>query len=181
LSAASKNSDLTPVVAGVAVGSNIEPEANIASAMEALDERVEIVALSTFYWTTAIGRPEQPEFLNGAVAVRTDRGPRALKFDVLRSIEESLGRVRTADRFASRTIDLDVVLYGDLHVAEEGLTIPAPDLSRPFVAWPLLEVLGDCRLPEGRGTLSSLVSEADRQAMRPAIEFSQRLKARLVR
>ena len=97
-----------PVDAFIAVGSNIEPSRHVTQALRLLQDRVEVVALSTFYWTSPVDRPGQPRFLNGVWRVHTAIPPKKLKFEVLRGIESRLGRVRTADKSAPRTIDLDI-------------------------------------------------------------------------
>ena len=145
-------------VAYVAVGSNVRPERNVPAALRLLARKVEVLAVSTFYRTAPLSRPDQPYFLNGVLAVRTAGGSRMLKFDVLRPIEAELGRRRAADRDAARTIDLDVVLYGDRVVDEPDLKIPAPDIDRPFVAVPLLELAPDLVLPHTCQALSCLWS-----------------------
>lgn len=137
------------IQAFVGVGSNIEPRRNIQAALVRLARRVRVTGVSTFYRTPALDRPDQPAFLNGVWRIETDLAPRALKLDVLRGIERSLGRVRTADRYAPRTIDLDLLLYGDLTVDEPDLRIPDPDIrKRPFIVVPLLELAPDLVMPD---------------------------------
>ena len=167
-----------PVDVYVAVGSNIRPEESIRAALDLLSREVDVTGVSTFYRTAALGRPEQAEFLNGVVRVRTSLGPRVLKFQVLRRIEAQLGRVRTGDRYAPRTIDLDLVLYGDRVIDEPDLRVPPEDVRRPFVALPLLELAGDCALPGAGEPLSSLCGDAEGQGMRPAAELTRELKER---
>ena len=98
----------------IGVGSNIDPQSNIREALIRLAERVEIRALSTFYQSRPVGPPGQPPFVNGVVAADTDLPPLAVKRDVLRRIEEGLGRVRTTDKYAPRVIDLDLLIYDDM-------------------------------------------------------------------
>ena len=150
------------VVAYVAVGSNVEPHGNILAATAWLRGRVDVCGVSTFYRTAAIG-PDgsaddgQPEFVNGVLALRAAAGgARELKFDVLRPIEHRLGRRRTADRYAPRPIDLDVVLFGSEVIDEPDLRVPAADVERPFVAIGLLELAPDLLLPHTRQPLSCL-------------------------
>ncbi|MFO7958873.1 MAG: 2-amino-4-hydroxy-6-hydroxymethyldihydropteridine diphosphokinase [Candidatus Brocadiia bacterium] len=132
----------------LAVGSNIEPERNVRRALELLIKHVHVAATSTFYRTAPLRRPQDPPFANGIWRIETDTGPRPLKFDVLRGIEDELGRVRTADAYAPRTIDLDIAVYGEQRIEDEDLVIPDPDiLERPFLAVPLLELAPDLRLP----------------------------------
>lgn len=135
-------------VAFVAVGSNLEPEKNIPAAERLLAKRVRVLARSAFYRNSALGRPEQPDFVNGAWMIETDLPPRALKFDVLRIIEAELGRVRTADKFAPRTIDLDLVLYDNQEVDDPDLRLPDPEMgARLFLAAPLLDLGADADYP----------------------------------
>ncbi len=139
----------------IAVGSNVLPEDNVPRALARLRTHLSIVAVSTFYRTTAVGRPGQPDFVNGVVAIRTARPPREVKFDVLRRIEAELGRVRTADKYAARTIDLDLLLYGTMVVDTPDLHLPDATIrSYPFVAIPLLELACDLILPDTRTPLS---------------------------
>ncbi len=128
-------------VAFIAVGSNIEPEQNISAALTMLKEVVRVRASSIFYRTEPLGERRQPDFVNGVWHVHTVLSPARIKNDVLKPIESELGRVRTDDKFAPRTIDLDLVLYGALVTAGDDLTLPHPDVNRPFVYVPILELL----------------------------------------
>jgi 2-amino-4-hydroxy-6-hydroxymethyldihydropteridine diphosphokinase len=112
----------------VAVGSNIDPERNIPEALRRLAENVTVGATSRFYRTEPLGRPGQPPFLNGVVRVRTALDAEILKFKVLRGIEKALGRERTADTYAPRTIDLDILLFDTAMIERPGLRIPDPDI-----------------------------------------------------
>jgi len=165
-----------PVEVYVAVGSNIEPENNIPAALDLLRQTVEVTGVSSFYRSAALGRPGDPDFVNGAFRVRTALRPQELKEKVLRRIEAQLGRVRGADRCAPRTIDLDIALWGREVVDQPGLRIPSPDIARPFVACPLLELAPDAVLPDTGQPLSSACSEADRSRLAPAVELTRRLK-----
>jgi len=134
----------------IGVGSNIAPQENIREALRRLAQSVLIVSISTFYREPAIGRPDDPDFHNGVVEIDTDLAPITLKGKVLRGIEASLGRgrSRSLDKFASRTIDLDLLLYDDLVVSSAELTLPHPDiLKRAFVAVPLYEIAPTLVLP----------------------------------
>lgn len=170
-----------PVEAYVAVGSNIEPEQNIVKALDRLQERVPVTAVSTVYRTEPVGRLEQPAFLNGVWKILTPLPPRTLKFEVLRLIEAALGRVRSEDRYAPRTIDLDVLLYGNAVIHEPDLEIPDPDLrQRPFLAAALLELAPGLVLPDTGEALHELV-KAQAAGVKPAVEFTKRLRDRLKR
>jgi 2-amino-4-hydroxy-6-hydroxymethyldihydropteridine diphosphokinase len=139
----------------VAVGSNIHAEENVVRALTLLHTRVSIVGVSTFYSTPAVGRPGQPDFINGVVEIRTSRPPLEVKCDVLRSTESQLGRVRSADKCAPRTIDLDLILYGATVVDTPDLHLPDATIrTYPFVAIPLLELARDLILPDTQTPLS---------------------------
>jgi 2-amino-4-hydroxy-6-hydroxymethyldihydropteridine diphosphokinase len=168
------------VRAFIAVGSNIDPEGNIPAALDRLTEEVEVAAVSTFYRTAALGRPEQPPFTNGVWQVSTDMAPRLLKNDVLRPIEKALGRVRTRDRYAARPIDLDIALYGDLVISEEDLVIPDPDIrERPFLVIPLLELAPDLCMPDTGERLASLPAARQTGGLEPMAEFTELLRGRM--
>ena len=170
-----------PLRSYIAMGSNIEPEMNVPRALHLLAEQVEVVAISTLYWVKPLERSEQPDFLNGVCAVEVTRGPgpRHLKFEVLRPIERALGRVRTADKHAERTIDLDLLLFGELVLDEPDLVIPDPELRvRPFLAIPLLEIAPDLLLPGTREPLREVPAVAEPSGMKPEPGITQQLKAR---
>ena len=144
------------------------------------DGQLRVLASSTFYRTAPLGRPEQPPFVNGVWRIQTTIEPRPLKFHVLRGIEAALGRVRTEDRYAPRTIDLDVVLYGDAVVEEPGLVLPDPDVrERPFIALPLLELAPDLVLPDTGEQLSAVCPAQRPPDMQPLCELTQTLRARI--
>lgn len=145
---------LEPVRAYVAYGSNIEPEDHVFAAFQRLRRYVIVTGVSTAYWTVPIGRPNDPPFVNGVWRLNTRLSARALKA-VLSQIEDRLGRVRTADRFAPRTIDLDLVLYGDEVCDTPDLHLPHPDIVRPFVGVPILELDPDLRVPGVVGDLAT--------------------------
>ncbi len=128
------------ITAYVAVGSNIDPERNIQEALKALLASVKVTASSTFYRTEPIGRTDIDAFVNGVWEIRTNRSPLDLKHGILGRIERSLGRRRSADRYSPRTIDLDLILYGEQVIDQPELTIPHPDLARDFVWIPLMEL-----------------------------------------
>ena len=130
----------------ILLGSNIAKERNIPAALAALEAEPKISCkkVSPVYESTAVGpdgRPSgQETFHNAAVLIETDLTVHHLKA-TLRNTEESLGRVRTGDKFAARPIDLDIALYGDAVLDLEGSQVPDPDIVRyPHVAVPLAEV-----------------------------------------
>jgi 2-amino-4-hydroxy-6-hydroxymethyldihydropteridine diphosphokinase len=151
----------------VGLGANLgDREATLRRAVERLADApgVTVVTVSTLRETEPWGPVEQPPFLNGVVAVETDHGPRAL-LDVLLEIERELGRVRAGERWGPRTIDLDLLLHGDLTCDEPGLTLPHPRLhERRFALEPLAELAPGLVVP-GRGTVTALLDALDRDDM----------------
>ena len=171
-----------PTIAFVAVGSNIKPEHNILLALDRLEKHVDVCATSSFYRTEPIDRPDQPKFINGVWKVQSSFGARTLKYDILKKIEEDLGRVRTEDRFAPRTIDLDLILFGDEIIDEPGLFIPDQDIySRAFVAVPLKELVPNLRIPDTLKPISSLSSAKMVEELILLPKFSSDLKQRLTK
>lgn len=161
----------------VAVGSNIDPERHILEALGRVKQYGRVTGVSTFYRTEPVGRPEQQSFLNGVWRIETSTSARVLKFDCLRVIEADLGRVRTADKWASRTIDLDIILYGDAVIDEPGLRIPDPEIRvRSFIAIPLLELAPDLVLPDTKECLASVVDHNSSLALRAMRGFTRRLR-----
>ncbi len=131
---------ILPEHAAIGLGSNIEPEQNLVRAAAALKDLGRLRSASNVYQNPAIGRAEQPDYLNAALLLETELAPLDLRQE-LRKIERELGRVRTADRYAARTIDLDLCLYGDLILSTAELTLPDPDiLQRPHLALTLSEL-----------------------------------------
>jgi 2-amino-4-hydroxy-6-hydroxymethyldihydropteridine diphosphokinase len=135
----------------LSVGSNLAPEENVPAALGLLlaTPGVEITGISTFYWTPPLAAPGapadsvagDPDFLNGVVEIRTSLDPESLA-EALGTIETALGRVPSEDRYAPRTLDLDLLLY------ESHPHPPHRDIrARPWVALPLLELAPDLRLP----------------------------------
>ncbi len=164
----------------VAVGSNIEPEVHVIAALDALLERVSVVAVSTFYQTRPVGVEGQDDYRNGVWAIDTELTPRALKFDVLRPIEALQGRVRTGERYCPRTLDLDIALFGECVVDEEDLQIPDPEIrSRPFVAAPLLELAPDLQLPDTHTPLREIEAAHRMEGLIPDEPLTRALRMRI--
>ena len=143
----------------IALGSNLgDREAVIRAAVGALGEKdgVEVAALSTLIDTEPVGVVGQPRFLNGVVAVDTDLSPREL-LDVLLALERRFGRQRDpADPHGPRTLDLDLLLYGDDAIDEPGLRVPHPRMHlREFVLGPLAELAPGLEVP-GKGRVATL-------------------------
>jgi 2-amino-4-hydroxy-6-hydroxymethyldihydropteridine diphosphokinase len=141
----------------VGVGANLgDREATIRAAVAELPG---VVAVSTLRETDPVGVVDQPRFLNGAVVLETELSAREL-LDTLLAIERRLGRERR-ERWGPRTIDLDLLLYGDEEIDEPGLSVPHPSLhERRFALEPLAELDPELAIP-GRGRVDDLLAGLD--------------------
>ncbi|SCB78796.1 2-amino-4-hydroxy-6-hydroxymethyldihydropteridine diphosphokinase [Kosakonia oryziphila] len=149
-------------LAYIALGSNLaSPLDQVNAAIAALGEipQSRIVAVSSLYRTPPLGPPDQPDYLNAAVALETTLAPEAL-LDHTQRIELQQGRVRKAERWGPRTLDLDIMLFGALTLNTQRLTVPHYDMkNRGFMLWPLFEIAPDLHFPDGtslRATLEQL-------------------------
>lgn len=146
----------------VALGANIgEPLRQIEAAFAALAALpgTRVLARSSLYRSAPVGYADQPDFINAVAMIETALAPHAL-LDALLAIERAHGRVREFPN-APRTLDLDIVLYGDVVLQEPGLTIPhARMLQRAFVMLPLAEIAPDAVVP-GQGRVGDLAGRVD--------------------
>ncbi len=145
----------------IALGSNVDRERYLPQALTVLSQhpQIELRAVSPTYETLAVGgSADQSSFFNAAAFIETALGPSDLK-EALLAIERDLGRVRTADKYAPRTIDLDIALY-DRHIIElSGRHIPDPEVARfPHLALPLADVAPDWVHPELGETLTEIAN-----------------------
>lgn len=151
-----------PVVAHVALGSNLgNPRARIQRGFDALAElpRTTLHARSRLFRTPPWAVVDQPAFINAAARLETSLSPREL-LDALLVIEVGAGRVR-GRRNGPRTLDLDLLLYGDRVIDEPGLVVPHPRLhERAFVLLPLADIAPDWVVP-GRGKVADLLGRVD--------------------
>ena len=152
-------------LACIAIGSNLaSPLEQVNAAVQALGEipQSKIVAVSSFYRTPPLGPQDQPDYLNAAVALETTLSPEAL-LDHTQRIELQQGRVRKAERWGPRTLDLDIMLFGDEVINSPRLTVPHYDMkNRGFMLWPLFEIAPDLHFPDGpalRAVLDDLGAE----------------------
>lgn len=147
----------------IGLGSNLgdrESMLNSAVGLLRADGDIEVTGVSGFRVTDPVGITDQPRFLNGAVAVETTLSPREL-LDRMLEIERSLGRTREGPAGGPRTIDLDLLVYGDLVVDEPGLRVPHPRLTeRRFALEPLHELDPGLVVP-GAGSVETLVTELE--------------------
>ena len=145
-------------LAYVSIGSNINPEENTLAAISLLCEKVEVLRLSSVYRSKAESDSLQPDYLNCVAEIDTSIAPIELKHRILRPIEDELQRTRTADKFAPRTIDLDLILYGDCMVRSDDLTLPDSGICRrSFLAIPLSELVPDMILPGAEVCIRDIV------------------------
>lgn len=180
----------TPQFVVVTLGSNIDKERNLPAAVQRISRTTNVVRVSTVYESSAVGRTEQPNYFNAAVLLSTSLPAAALKDGLLSTIENELGRRRTADKFAPRTIDLDIALYGNgvfEYTPTDGRVrhIPDPDLLRfVHVTVPVAELQPDWVHPETGEKLSAIaerllidsgVSTAGSFYPRPDIDLRQYL------
>ncbi|MBN1401364.1 MAG: 2-amino-4-hydroxy-6-hydroxymethyldihydropteridine diphosphokinase [Anaerolineae bacterium] len=140
----------------LSLGSNIDPVANLTAAVQRIAERFEVLGVSSVYETEPVRRPEQPCYLNAAVAIVSALEPDALKRELL-EIEAAMGRTRVADKDAPRVIDIDITLYGQETVQMSQRGIPDPDLLEgAHIARPAAELWPAYRHPEDGRTLAEI-------------------------
>ena len=139
-------------IAYIAIGSNLaSPLEQVNAAVKALSEipQSKILAVSSFYRTPPLGPQDQPDYINAAVALETSLAPEALLNHTQR-IELQQGRVRKAERWGPRTLDLDIMLFGNEVINTERLTVPHYDMkNRGFMLWPLFEIAPELVFPDG--------------------------------
>jgi 2-amino-4-hydroxy-6-hydroxymethyldihydropteridine diphosphokinase len=162
------------------LGSNIDPLQNLMSAVRALDAAVGVERVSRVYEAAPVGAPHTPTYLNAAVAIRTSLSPAALKREVLRPIEARLGRERTSDPNAARTIDIDIALVGDLVLREPGLQVPDRNIDRhAHLAFPLRDLDPDARHPlldRSLAELAAALSTSEGIHVREDVDLGQVLE-----
>ncbi|MGD8405090.1 MAG: 2-amino-4-hydroxy-6-hydroxymethyldihydropteridine diphosphokinase [Anaerolineales bacterium] len=137
------------------IGSNIEPEFHLREAVRLLRERGEVKAISNAWQSHAFGS-DGPDFLNACVLFMTPLDDHELKEQVIRPIEAELGRVRGPDKFAPRTIDIDIILFDDEPFGGEFW-------SNAFVVVPLADILPDFHHPLNYERLSRVAEHMRRQ------------------
>ncbi|HAT1651084.1 TPA: 2-amino-4-hydroxy-6-hydroxymethyldihydropteridine diphosphokinase [Klebsiella oxytoca] len=152
-------------LAYIAIGSNLaSPLEQVNAAVNALAEIPDsrVINVSSFYRTPPLGPQDQPDYLNAAVALETSLAPEAL-LDYTQRIELQQGRTRKAERWGPRTLDLDIMLFGEQVLNTPRLTVPHYDMkNRGFMLWPLFEIAPELRFPDGlalRDVLATLGAE----------------------
>lgn len=159
-----------PVIAFVGLGGNLgDAVATLRSAVKALAglPQTRLLQASGLYRTPAWGLQQQPDFINGVAMLETQLDPRAL-LEALLGVERDFGRDREAgSRWGPRTLDLDLLLYGNAVIGEPGLQVPHPHLhERAFALVPLLEIAPDILIP-GQGRARDALSSLDISAIEP--------------
>jgi 2-amino-4-hydroxy-6-hydroxymethyldihydropteridine diphosphokinase len=163
----------------ISLGSNIDKEKNLPAAVSLLVSKCKPISVSSVYETAPAGQKEQPKFWNAAVLVETDFGPEELREFVLAPIETKLKRIRTTDKNASRTIDVDLTLFNDEIIdLDETHHIPDPDLLRFIhLAKPVSDLIPDARHPEtGQSfeeialSLQTMEDPADKESLKKVNE-----------
>jgi 2-amino-4-hydroxy-6-hydroxymethyldihydropteridine diphosphokinase len=180
------------------VGSNIQPERSVERTLQLLTEApaVTLTGISTFFRTPAlpnphappqVPKPRYPDFLNGVLEVSTNLPPQGLEA-LLGRIEDALGRRRQEDKYAPRTLDLDLLLYLPDEATESVLESNQrfaqrthPDVfSRGFVAFPLFELAPELSLPPDDNPLAQVVEALDGPGGEPEPRFTKNLRRRFL-
>jgi 2-amino-4-hydroxy-6-hydroxymethyldihydropteridine diphosphokinase len=157
---------VSAVIAYIGLGSNLQdPPFQVQQALDALDglRASRVLRRSSLYRTAPWGFSAQPDFVNAVAEMETGLAPREL-LDGMLEIERRAGRIRDGARWGPRVIDLDLLVYGDRQLAQQGLEVPHPRMAeRAFVVFPLAELAPDLELPGiGRvGELSQRLDPAD--------------------
>jgi 2-amino-4-hydroxy-6-hydroxymethyldihydropteridine diphosphokinase len=165
----------------VGIGSNINPEKNVREALRLLKEQVSLQAISTVYLTAPIGPTGQPPFYNCIIEIATRLQPQELKQAVLQRIEDVLGRKRKSNKFAPRTIDLDLLLYDDLTMTIDDHTLPDPDIvRRPFLAIALQELAPGLVLPGSNQSIDEAAAAMPRDGMQPLTTYTDLIRKEIL-
>lgn len=166
----------------IGIGSNIDPAENVQAAIRSLAQKTHLVGISMVYCTDALDRPEQPPYYNCVVEIETEAPPTEVKHGILRTIENNLGRKRTEDKYAPRTIDLDLIVYGDLTMDAEGIKLPDPEiLERPFLAIPLFELAPDMVLAGYGLRIGEIAAKLPLDGMKPLKDYVKLLREEMSR
>lgn len=154
------------VRAAIGLGSNLgDRPRHIAEAIGSLAELGTLVAVSALYETAPVGGPDQGPYLNAVAVIESELPARQL-LDACLEIEREHGRERR-ERWGPRTLDLDILLFGDQVISEGGLEVPHPRMTeRRFVLEPLLEAWPEAVLPNGVALAPLLSDVADQQVRR---------------
>lgn len=163
-----KISQIAPVIAYIGLGSNLaQPEEQIKSARTAIASiaGMQELAFSSLYHSLPMGPQNQPDYVNAVMCISTDLLPMDL-LHFLQAIENDHGRVRKGERWGARTLDLDILIYGDHEIDLPDLTVPHQGLEeRSFVLYPLFEIAPQLVVP-GKGAIAGLVAKCPLAGLR---------------
>ena len=163
-----KHSEIPSVIAYIGLGSNLaEPVAQIKSARTAIASiaGVQELAFSSLYHSLPMGPQDQPDYVNAVMCVSTDLSPMDL-LRCLQNIENEQGRVRKTERWGARTLDLDILIYGDQVIDLPDLTVPHKGFAeRSFVLYPLFEIAPQLAVP-GKSFIADLVAKCPLSGLR---------------
>jgi 2-amino-4-hydroxy-6-hydroxymethyldihydropteridine diphosphokinase len=155
------------ITAYIAVGSNLaDPVSQANLAIETLKSlpQSKFIATSKLYSSTPMGPQNQPDYINAVVAIETELTPIEL-LNCTQAIEQEQGRVRKDERWGPRTLDLDIILYGNEVIDSERLTVPHYGMKeREFVLYPLAEIAPSLQLPDGT-ELSELLKVVNKNGL----------------
>ncbi len=154
----------------IGLGSNLassaeSPRQHVITAIESLDDiqSTRTAHISSLYKSKPLGPQDQGDYINAVVQIETELEPLEL-LDNLQAIENKHGRVRK-EHWGARTLDLDILMYGEDIINNERLTIPHPEmLNRSFVLVPLAEINSDCAIP-GKGLVRDLILNLDQDGL----------------
>lgn len=155
-------------LAYIGLGSNLsDPQAQIIAALARLEQltNCSVTAVSSLYFSRPMGPQDQPDYMNAVVAMEMTLNPIEL-LDQLQSIENDAGRVRKDNRWGARILDLDILLFDDLTINSERLTVPHYGLKlREFVLLPLAEIATNLNLPDG-DSVSQLANQIEKNGLK---------------
>ena len=156
------------IIAYIGLGSNLGDTLGVLAEARkgiAAVPGIRETGFSSFYLSKPMGSADQPDFVNAVMAVETTLAPSDL-LNALLTIELSHGRVRNGLRWGPRTLDLDLLIYGELQISDSKLTVPHAGIcNREFVLYPLAEIAPPGLLIPGMGILSELVAACPRRGM----------------
>ncbi|MCG5500183.1 2-amino-4-hydroxy-6-hydroxymethyldihydropteridine diphosphokinase [Ectothiorhodospira lacustris] len=165
---------MTPVLAYIGIGANLEtPRVRVLEALEALAglPHTRLLRQSSLYRSPPMGPVDQPDYINAVAELETRLAPAAL-LQALLELERRHGRVRDGERWGPRTLDLDILLYGDRIIDEPHLTVPHSGMqARAFVLYPLAEIAPDLWIPD-LGALEGLLARCPRNGLERLVEES---------
>lgn len=158
---------VSAVCAYIGLGSNLaDPGRQVRQALQALDKLSDtrLLLSSQLYNSAPLGPQNQPDYINAVAAVETRLAPEPL-LDALQELERRQGRVRTGPRWGARTLDLDLLLYGEQQLATARLQVPHPGIAqRNFVLYPLAEIAPSLNIP-GLGPIQTLLARCSPQGI----------------